>query len=187
MMQKVGINTRCSFCYQHSFELTQTELVEITFFSRINTFLMMEKIKFLILLCGLIGAVQCGCGNEEAYLTPFIESGNLAGGKAKATVSAPELPGGMKSYSGYLTVNKTCNSNMFFWFFPAQKNPDNAPVVLWLQGGPGASSLYGLFIENGPVLINSKNKLDSRLYSWTKDHNVLYIDNPGKLSTFWHD
>lgn len=26
----------------------------------------------------------------------------------------------LKSYSGYLTVNKTYNSNLFFWFFPAQ-------------------------------------------------------------------
>lgn len=31
-----------------------------------------------------------------------------------------ELPGAnVKSYAGYLTVNKEFNSNLFFWFFPA--------------------------------------------------------------------
>jgi vitellogenic carboxypeptidase-like protein len=140
---------------------------------------MMNKIKFLLLLSAIIGAVQCICNNEEAYLTPYIESNNLVGGKLKATVLAPELLAkGITSYAGYFNVNKTCNSNMFFWFFPAQKKSESAPVILWLQGGPGASSLYGLFMENGPVSVNAQNYLDSRQYTWTKDYNVLYIDNP---------
>ncbi|KAF7237727.1 putative serine carboxypeptidase CPVL [Varanus komodoensis] len=63
------------------------------------------------------------------------------------------LPGAnVKSYSGYLTVNKTHNSNMFFWFFPAHVNPENAPVLLWLQGGPGGTSMFGLFVEHGPYV-----------------------------------
>ena len=35
-----------------------------------------------------------------------------------------------------------------------QENPETAPVVLWLQGGPGGSSLFGLFVENGPYGVN---------------------------------
>lgn len=40
----------------------------------------------------------------------------------------------MESYAGYFTVNKEYNSNLFFWFFPAEVNTDDAPVLLWLQG-----------------------------------------------------
>lgn len=37
-----------------------------------------------------------------------------------------ELPGAnVKSYAGYLTVNKKYNSNLFFWFFPALKVGSN--------------------------------------------------------------
>lgn len=68
---------------------------------------------------------------------------------------------------------------MFFWFFPAKVNSNKAPVVLWLQGGPGAASLYGLFMENGPVFINPKNNMELREYTWHQNHNLLYIDNPG--------
>lgn len=45
-------------------------------------------------------------------------------------------------------------------------------------GGPGASSLFGLFTENGPYSISSKQKLIPRKYSWHLNHNLIYIDNP---------
>lgn len=45
-------------------------------------------------------------------------------------------------------------------------------------GGPGASSLFGLFLENGPYSISVKQKLIPRKYSWHLNHNMIYIDNP---------
>lgn len=57
-------------------------------------------------------------------------------------------------------------------------NPKNAPVVLWLQGGPGASSLFGLFTENGPFSVTQNKTLAMRKYSWNIGHNLIYIDNP---------
>lgn len=82
------------------------------------------------------------------------------------------------NHAGYLTVNKEHNSNLFFWYFPAKIDSDNAPVVLWLQGGPGASSLFGLFTENGPFSISAEQKLLPRKFSWHINHNLIYIDNP---------
>ncbi|XP_030744986.1 venom serine carboxypeptidase-like [Sitophilus oryzae] len=84
----------------------------------------------------------------------------------------------VSSYAGYFTVDKTYNSNLFFWYFPAQNNFDEAPVVLWLQGGPGSPSLYGLFEEHGPFIVDKDLNVSLREYSWHKDHSILYIDSP---------
>ena len=60
-------------------------------------------------------------GSDALYLTPYIESGKLAEGRNLSEVH--NLPGGapkeIKSFSGYFTVDKNYNSNIFFWFFPA--------------------------------------------------------------------
>jgi len=50
--------------------------------------------------------------------------------------------------------------------------------VLWLQGGPGATSMFGLFMENGPFIITANKTLKMRKYSWSMAHNLIYIDNP---------
>lgn len=43
-----------------------------------------------------------------------------------------------------------------YWFHSfLQTQPLNAPVILWLQGGPGGSSLFGLFVEHGPYFVTS--------------------------------
>jgi vitellogenic carboxypeptidase-like protein len=61
-------------------------------------------------------------------------------------------------------------------------DPLNAPLVLWLQGGPGGSSLFGQFELHGPYLAvyNWYGKLHAKLnpYAWNKKVNIIYIDNP---------
>ncbi|XP_043467317.1 venom serine carboxypeptidase [Leptopilina heterotoma] len=114
---------------------------------------------------------------EPLLLTPLIESGKINEAREKSSVEHAEIEG-INSYSGYFTVNKDYGSNMFFWFFPAQVDPVNAPVVLWLQGGPGATSMFGLFLENGPFRVTKNKTLQMRKYSWNMNHNLLYFDNP---------
>lgn len=84
----------------------------------------------------------------------------------------------LRSYAGYLTVDKACNSNLFFWYFPAQRNPENASVILWLEGGPGMSSTLGIFYGNGPYRLSPDQTITENEFSWTVDHHVVYIDNP---------
>lgn len=92
-------------------------------------------------------------------LTPYIEDGRIEAGRKAAEVD-PELFLGVKSYTGFFTVNKTYNSNTFFWYMPVIEKPVNeTPWVVWLQGGPGASSLTGLFDEIGPFYLNRQGKL----------------------------
>ncbi|CAH1183826.1 unnamed protein product [Phaedon cochleariae] len=111
------------------------------------------------------------------FLTPLIEQNKIKEAQTAALVHFNGFKN-VQSYAGYLTVDKTFNSNLFFWFFPALADYKNAPVILWLQGGPGATSLIGLFAENGPFLVKNKKGLRVRPYAWTNTHSVIYIDNP---------
>ncbi|KAL3831835.1 hypothetical protein ACJMK2_023535 [Sinanodonta woodiana] len=114
---------------------------------------------------------------KPLFLTPYIESSQIERARRLSRVG-PMGELNLESYAGFFTVNKNYNSNMFFWFFPAQENPENAPVVLWLQGGPGDSSLFGLFVEQGPIMVTKDGKVMLRDITWNKRYSLLYIDNP---------
>jgi vitellogenic carboxypeptidase-like protein len=116
---------------------------------------------------------------EPLYLTPYIESGRIEEGRSAAAVKA--LPGAGAAhggFSGFLTVNATTSSNSFFWYFPPLNGNASSPTLLWLQGGPGSSSLFGLFYEIGPYFVTSDLNLVSNPNSWNKDHGLLFLDNP---------
>lgn len=52
------------------------------------------------------------------------------------------------------------------------------PVVLWLNGGPGSSSILGFLQENGPLLINATGGLHENPYAWTKVAHLLLLEAP---------
>uniref|UniRef100_A0A2A4K0P1 Carboxypeptidase n=1 Tax=Heliothis virescens TaxID=7102 RepID=A0A2A4K0P1_HELVI len=112
-------------------------------------------------------------------LTPYIEEKKLDEARKAAYVDPDYLLPGMDSYAGYLTVNKEYNANLWFWYFPVSgKSVEDTPWIIWLQGGPGASSLYGLFTEIGPFFVSKDNNLEEIQHSWGKNHSLLFIDNP---------
>ncbi|RJE27615.1 Carboxypeptidase S1 [Aspergillus sclerotialis] len=88
-----------------------------------------------------------------------------------------ETTPGVNQYSGYFSVGD--NMNMWFWFFEARNNPKTAPVAAWFNGGPGCSSMIGLFQENGPChFVNGESKPSLNKHSWNNDVNMLYVDQP---------
>ncbi|CAK1544220.1 unnamed protein product [Leptosia nina] len=111
-------------------------------------------------------------------LTPYIERKQIEEARKTSKVD-PKLLSGVESYSGYFTVNKTYNSNVFVWYFPVEnKKVNDTPWIIWLQGGPGASSLTGLFEEIGPVRVTKFGTIKRNPYTWIQNHSVLFIDNP---------
>lgn len=111
------------------------------------------------------------------------------------TVSLPaedlieELPSFGKTptphYSGYLDASKGCDiftngpiCKIHYWLALAEDDPMNKPVVLWLNGGPGSSSLLGFLQEEGPLLINATGGLMVNPWSWTKLVNLVAIEAP---------
>ncbi|ETS76921.1 hypothetical protein PFICI_10795 [Pestalotiopsis fici W106-1] len=84
---------------------------------------------------------------------------------------------GSRHFAGQ--INVTDDKSMFFWFVESRESPNDRPVVIWLSGGPGASSLVGLFNEVGPCSINEhSNATFSNHDSWTNHANMLFIDQP---------
>ncbi|KAK7574412.1 hypothetical protein V9T40_011603 [Parthenolecanium corni] len=115
---------------------------------------------------------------EPLILTPYIKSNQISKARELSSVESLLNDKPIVSNSGYFTVDEKYNSNLFFWFF--RKNSSDwqkAPLILWLQGGPGCSSMYGLFEEHGPFEI-TEDGLNERNYSWANHYNVLYIDQP---------
>jgi hypothetical protein len=68
----------------------------------------------------------------------------------KNPFDSSDLPnyGGKKisSFNGYLEVRKTPQvGRLFYWFFPSETDSEKKPLVLWLSGGPGCSSMVFRF------------------------------------------
>ncbi|XP_016514330.1 serine carboxypeptidase II-2 [Nicotiana tabacum] len=96
-----------------------------------------------------------------------------------------KLPGqgfnvNFENYAGYVTVNEESERALFYWFFEAVDEPSSKPLVLWLNGGPGCSSIaYGLAEELGPFHIEKDGKtLYWNPYSWNLAANLLFLDSP---------
>ncbi|KAL1441262.1 hypothetical protein MTO96_008684 [Rhipicephalus appendiculatus] len=116
---------------------------------------------------------------ETLYLTPLIKAGKLERAKSLSKVGCIGADKEVPSYAGYITVNPEFNSNLFFWFVPSVTDPDNAPVLLWLQGGPGSSSLLGFFVEHGPYRLSKDGKkVKFRGRTWARRFSMLYVDHP---------
>ncbi|KAK6066420.1 serine carboxypeptidase [Seiridium cupressi] len=94
-----------------------------------------------------------------------------------------ETTPGVKSYSGYITLPSTAlqpySQKLFFWFFESRHDPSNAPLSLWLQGGPGSPSIDQALGENGPCIAQADaNSTVLNPWSWNNYANLLYIDQP---------
>ncbi|KAF7847663.1 hypothetical protein BT93_L2746 [Corymbia citriodora subsp. variegata] len=81
-------------------------------------------------------------------------------------------------YSDYITVGDHPPRALFYYFVEAETSPASKPLVLWLNGGPGCSSLgYGAFIEHGPFKVKGEGLVKND-YSWNKVANLLYLESP---------
>ncbi|PIA27345.1 hypothetical protein AQUCO_08000015v1 [Aquilegia coerulea] len=79
---------------------------------------------------------------------------------------------------GYVILDETNQRALFYYFVEAEIDPVSKPLVLWLNGGPGCSSLgVGAFSENGPFR-PSGQVLVRNEHSWNREANMLYLEAP---------
>ena len=74
---------------------------------------------------------------------------------------------------------------LYFVLVKSRSEPDTDPLVIWLQGGPGCSSMLGLYTENGPYWYKYREghaeqpfTLEKNEHSWNNVANVMYVDQP---------
>ncbi|XWS68475.1 hypothetical protein CRYUN_Cryun04dG0093600 [Craigia yunnanensis] len=95
-----------------------------------------------------------------------------------------KLPGqppvDFKQYAGYVTVNESHGRALFYWFFEATSKPEKQPLLLWLNGGPGCSSIaYGEAEELGPFFPQKDvTTLKLNPHRWNKAANLLFVESP---------
>uniref|UniRef100_A0AAQ5Y9L3 Carboxypeptidase n=1 Tax=Amphiprion ocellaris TaxID=80972 RepID=A0AAQ5Y9L3_AMPOC len=141
---------------------------------------------------GLKGELDSG----QNFFCPFLTSepvllcyfllALLGADAAPAADEITFLPGLQKQpsfrhYSGYLNVAD--GKHLHYWFVESQNDPSSDPLVLWLNGGPGCSSLDGLLTEHGPYLIANMLYLESPVgvgFSYSDDQR--YVTNDTEVS-----
>ncbi|KIW11427.1 hypothetical protein PV08_10727 [Exophiala spinifera] len=85
-----------------------------------------------------------------------------------------------ESYAGLLPISDAKDSpELYWWFFPSTNPAAKNEILIWLNGGPGCSSLEGLLQENGPFLWQYGTfKPVQNVWSWTNLTNVVWVEQP---------
>ncbi|PWA51817.1 peptidase S10, serine carboxypeptidase, Alpha/Beta hydrolase fold protein [Artemisia annua] len=84
----------------------------------------------------------------------------------------------------YIGVGEDEAVQLFYYFVESEGTPEKDPLIVWLAGGPGCSSLRSFFFEIGPLQIDYGRYVDDvpalqvDPYSWTKVASIIYLDAP---------
>lgn len=127
------------------------------------------------MLSAIIAAVIRGAIDEHLVT-------NLPGFKGDSLPS--------KHYSGYIPVGELSEvkGQLHYWLIESENDPVNDPIVLWLNGGPGSSSLIGLLTEMGQIVTNEESlkhptqdgvpQVFYNPYGWTTKANMIFLESP---------
>ena len=113
---------------------------------------------------------------------------------ADEITSLPGWSGALPSkwYSGYVNVTASMDREMLVHYVYIESEGDAAhdPTILWTNGGPGASSMFGLLVELGPLILNENSVATPEFkksgvptlyrndFGWSKLGGVLMFDWP---------
>lgn len=91
---------------------------------------------------------------------------------------AASAPHALTLATSHLEVDHEHNANLFFWHFENRHIANRQRTVIWLNGGPGCSSMDGALMEIGPYRVRDGGKLVYNEGSWDEFAHLLFIDNP---------
>ncbi|KAH6988556.1 Alpha/Beta hydrolase protein [Ilyonectria destructans] len=139
-------------------------------------------LKRVALACLVLTVAPALASSYKTVTSKF--SSNTVRFKSWAADDVSVCHGGAAHHTGWADVG---DRHLFFWFHEARNNKKDAPLLIWLQGGPGGSSLHGMLYENGPCLIDGADATKFNPYSWTEHFNVIYLDQPAGVGYSYTD
>ena len=96
-------------------------------------------------------------------------------------VAAPQY-GGYASVDDAACAGVQCDgpgeAGLYYWFVATPGATRATPTILWTNGGPGATSFWGFFTENGPYVVRRDGSLREREQAWNETANYLIFDQP---------
>ncbi|KAG2182332.1 hypothetical protein INT43_007262 [Umbelopsis isabellina] len=84
----------------------------------------------------------------------------------------------LKDYYRHIEVSPEHNANIFFWLLNSQNVKSSNKLIIWLNGGPGCSSMDGMFLENGPYRVNPDLSVNISSGGWQDHANIVFVDQP---------
>ncbi|KAF6165042.1 hypothetical protein GIB67_000626 [Kingdonia uniflora] len=111
--------------------------------------------------------------------TSSSSEGGEEGDRIRSLPGQPKVS--FQQFSGYVTVDKAAGRALFYWLTEAAvPDPISKPLVIWLNGGPGCSSVaYGASEEIGPFRLNRNGSgLCLNKFSWNSNANLLFLETP---------
>ncbi len=101
--------------------------------------------------------------------------------RADVVKDLPGYPYKGRMYSGYLDLSDSLK-HYHYMFVEAAKEPSTSPLILWLNGGPGCSSMSGFLEEIGPATF-PEGEMDLKINenSWHKLANLVFLESPGNV------
>jgi carboxypeptidase D len=95
--------------------------------------------------------------------------------------SLPEVPQSYMTemYAGLVPIDmKNTSRALYFVYTPTVGKPVET-ITIWLNGGPGCSSLEGFFQENGRIIWSwGMYAPEINPYAWSNLTNVLWVEQP---------
>ncbi|KAI7878790.1 alpha/beta-hydrolase [Lichtheimia hyalospora FSU 10163] len=79
-------------------------------------------------------------------------------------------------YAGHIEITPKSHGNLFFWSI--QPDTETDKLIIWLNGGPGCSSMDGLFMGNGPYRVNRDLSINVTSTGWQQHATMVFVDQP---------
>lgn len=117
---------------------------------------------------------------EKKVISKFILALFILSSGVKSSVKFEVEP-----TTGYIDIfpeDQNGKNRMFYWLFNPENGNKKAPLVIYINGGPGCASTRGAFTHVGPISVHKYNK-DKKIaaknpYGWNKKNYLLFIDQP---------